>query len=142
MAQGFHEDFRQEKKVEGSTERSFGLVFTVVFLLVGLAPLLNDVPPRIWSLVLAGAFCFLALVAPVWLGPLNRLWFRFGMVLHRITNPVVLGLIFAIAILPVGLLLRLAGKDPLSRRFEPDRESYWIERDPRGPAPETMKDQF
>ncbi len=86
-----------------------------------------------------------ALVFAVLLGvlaPLNRAWARLGLVLHRLTNPLVMAVIFYLAVTPTALVLRLFGKDPLRRRFEPEAESYWIERRPPGPAPESMRHQF
>jgi len=83
-----------------------------------------------------------ALMRPRWLGPLNKVWFQLGLLLHRIVNPVVLGLVFVLSVIPVGLLMRLFGKDPLQRKFEPDRESYWMRRDPPGPDADSLPRQF
>ena len=74
--------------------------------------------------------------------PFNRLWFNFGMALHNIVNPLVMGLLFYLTITPMALIMRLIGKDPLRRNFEPEAKSYWIERRPAGPAPESMRHQF
>ena len=106
----------------------------------------NPVHSMLWVLALflhvAGIFLLLALAAPAFLGPLNRLWTKFGLLLHRIVNPVVLGLMFYIAVVPVALIMRLLGKDPLQRRFDPQADSYWQPRNPPGPAPKSMVDQF
>jgi predicted membrane metal-binding protein len=142
MEHGFHENFERTDEVASSSDRTFGLVFVAVFLLIALWPLLDGGSPRIWSLVVAGAFLLLALAAPAFLGPLNRLWTKFGLLLHRVVNPVVLGLMFYIAVVPVALVMRLVGKDPLQRRFDPQADSYWEPRDPPGPAPKSMIDQF
>jgi hypothetical protein len=93
-------------------------------------------------LLVAAVFLAAALVFPSALGPLNRLWLKFGLLLHKIVSPVVLGIMFFLVITPIGLFLRARGKDPL--RLKPNRQSksYWIERVPPGPAPESIKDQF
>lgn len=142
MAGGFHEDYSRAKEVKSGSNRSFGLVFAAVFALVGLAPLWSKGQPRIWSLAVAGVFLVVALLVPRALAPLNRVWFLFGLLLHRIVSPVILGAIFYVVVTPVALLRRLFGGDSLGRRFEPDAESYWIVRDPPGPEPETMQNQF
>jgi len=137
-----HEDLSRDDGVKAGSERSFGIVFTVVFAVVGLFPLLDGGAVRAWALVVAGVFLGLALVAPRLLAPLNRLWFLFGQLLHRVVSPLVMGLIFFTAVTPTALIMRLAGKDPLHRTFEPDAKSYWIERQPPGPEPDTMKYQY
>ncbi|MGH7412618.1 MAG: SxtJ family membrane protein, partial [Candidatus Rokuibacteriota bacterium] len=92
--------------------------------------------------VVAAIFLTLALVRPRTLAPLNRLWLRLGLVLHACISPVILGLLFYGTVAPIGLLLRLFGKDVLRLRFEPASPTYWIERRPPGPAPDTMPRQF
>ncbi len=140
--QATHEDFTRDDEVKAGTERAFGIVFAVVFTLVGLFPLFGDGAVRAWALIVAGAFLGAALVRPRLLAPLNRLWFLFGKALHRVVSPLVMGLIFFTTVTPTALIMRLVGKDPLNRRFEPEARTYWIERDPPGPEPETMKNQF
>lgn len=125
-----------------ASDRSFGLVFTVFFCLVGAWPLLDSQAPRIWAFLLAAGFATAALFHPVWLAPLNRQWTRLGLLLHKIVNPVVLGLIFVVAILPIGLLFRAMGKDPLRLKRRPEAASYWIERQPPGPAADSLPRQF
>lgn len=129
-------------EVTPGSERSFGLVFAAVFALIAFWPMLGGEPIRTWAAGVAAAFLAVALLAPRLLRPLNVVWFKFGMLLHKVVNPVVMGLLFFVAITPIALLMRLAGKDPLHRAFDADAESYWIERAPPGPAPETMKQQF
>ena len=124
------------------SDRSFGIVFAVVFAVIGLGPLVHGGDVRTWSLGVAGAFLLVALVAPAVLRPLNLVWFRFGLLLHAIVNPVIMGLLFFVAIMPVGLLMRVFGKDPLNRQFDKQADSYWIHRAPPGPAPDGMKNQF
>jgi hypothetical protein len=88
------------------------------------------------------AFAAAALARPSLLAPLNRAWTRLGLLLFHVVNPVVMFLLYALAIVPVGAVMRLMRKDPLRLRFEPEAASYWLTREPPGPAPETMKDQF
>lgn len=137
-----HERLVSDDEVRGSSDRTFGLVFTAVFAIVGLWPLTGGGPLRIWALGVAAAFLAAAALRPKLLAPLNRIWTRIGHFLHRIANFVILALLFYLVITPTGLMLRLLGKDPLRLRFEPGARSYWIERQPPGPAPETIKHQF
>ncbi len=139
---GFHEDLDRREAVKGSSERSFGIVFAVVFGLIAAWPLIGGNMPRWWAVGIAAAFLIVALARPRLLKWPNRLWFLFGQLLHRIVNPIVMGLLFFTTMVPIGLILKALGKDPLNRRFDPDAESYWIPRDPPGPAPGTMTRQF
>jgi hypothetical protein len=115
---------------------------TVAFGVVGLWPLLKEGHPRTWSLALAITFAVCALLAPQVLTPLNRLWMAFGRLLHKIVSPVILGLLFLVAVVPTGLILRLTGKDPLRLKFDRQAPSYWQPRTPPGPAPGSLKQQF
>ena len=139
---GHHEDLARSETVKGGSDRAFGLVFTVVFAIVAGWPLLDGNPLRWWALVPAAGFLAAALIRPALLAPLNRLWTRFGLLLHRVVNPLVMGVMFFLLITPMGLALRLLGKDPMRLRRDPAAASYWIAREPPGPAPETMKQQF
>src|SRR5262249_10838160 len=130
------------QELRGSSDRSFGLVFAGFFLIVGTWPLVHGRPLRVWAVGVAAVFLIAALVNPTWLGPLNRLWLRLGLLLQLIVSPVVLGLLFFLTVTPIGLLMRLTGKDPLRLRFDPLARSYWVERRPPGPAPDTMRQQF
>lgn len=136
-----HEQLDREHEEPTSTNRAFGLVFAAVFALVGAWRTWGSHADGPWWFAPAAAFALLALFLPAPLAPLNRLWARFGLFLHGIVNPVMMGLLFAVAILPVGLLMRLAGKDPLRLRFEPAADTYWIACDPPD-RPDAMKDQF
>lgn len=137
-----HEDLKRKDDVKMGSERAFGLVFAVVFAIVGLLPLVHDGQIRIWALGVAAAFVVVALVYPRALKPLNILWFKFGLLLYKITNPIVMGGMYYIAIVPIGLLMKVFGKDPLNRSFDPNVKSYWIDREPPGPEPSSMKRQF
>lgn len=137
-----HENLSRESEVRGSSDRSFGLVFAVVFLTIGLWPLVRGGTLRAWALVLAGAFLIAALTRPSLLAPLNRLWTRFGLLLGKVTTPIVMSILFYLVVTPTGLLMRLFGKDPLRLSRDREADSYWIKREPPGPSPETMTNQF
>lgn len=93
-------------------------------------------------MVVAAGFLAAALFHPGWLRSLNRLWFRFGMLLHAVVNPLIMALVFFVAVAPIGLLMRVLGKDPLRLKREPTAKSYWIERRPPGPEPDSLRNQF
>mgnify|MGYP001806346441 CR=1 FL=1 len=128
--------------VQRGSERSFGIVFAVVFAIVGSWPLKDGGDIRPWALALAIVFLIAALAAPRVLKPLNLLWFRFGLLPHKIMTPLIMGLLFFLTVTPVGLLMRATGKDPMRLRRDPAAASYWIVRDPPGPRPDSMKNQF
>ena len=138
----FHEDFGRGDRGRGSSDRAFGVVFAVVFTIVALWPLLDGRGPRWWALVAAAAFGLVAAVRPGLLAPLNRLWTRLGLLLHRVVNPIVMGLMFFAVITPFGIVRRLVKGDTLGLRPDPDAASYWVRRDPPGPGPETIERQF
>ncbi len=119
-----HEEFGREEAVRGSSERSFGLVFAAMFAVIALWPVLDSGWPHWWACAIAFLFLAAALLRPTWLRPLNRLWARLGFVLHRVTNPIVMAVIFFAVVTPIAIIMRALGKDPLQRRFEPKSESY------------------
>lgn len=137
-----HETRRRSEDVKLGSDRTFGFVFSAVFAIVALWPLIGGGGPRIWALVVAASFLALSLIRPRLLHPLNLVWFRFGMLLHRVVSPLVLGLMFFVSVTPIALIMRLLGKDPLRLKFDPDTESYWLDRVPAGPAPDSLKNQF
>ena len=137
-----HEDFHRDEKVIPSSNRSFGMVLAAFFALIGLLPLLRGHPARLWALPLSGIFLLAALVAPAALAPLNRIWTAVGALLHKITNPIILGAFFYLVFTPFGALLRLFGKDFLRLKRVPGAQSYWILKQPSGPPPESMSNQF
>ncbi|MGE0151108.1 MAG: SxtJ family membrane protein [Reyranellaceae bacterium] len=138
----FHENFDRSERVKSSSDRVFGLVFFVFFAVITLWPVLFGNPVRWWTAPFAGIFLALALLAPRVLAPLNRLWTGFGLLLHRVVNPLVMGLLFFVAITPMGLAVRLLGKDLLRLKRDPAAASYWIERNPPGPPADSMRRQF
>ena len=124
------------------SERAFGFVFAIAFVVVGLFPLLGAAAPRWWAFGVAAALAGVALLAPRLLALPNRLWHRFGLLLQRVAHPVVLAIVYFAVVTPTGLLLRAFGKDPLRLRFDPNVASYWIVRQPPGPEPGSMANQF
>ena len=126
----------------GSSDRSFGLVFSIFFFLIAVFPLLSGGAMRLWALIFAICFLFIAIISPGMLAPANRIWMKFGDLLHRISSPIALGIVFFVAVMPIGLLMRLLGKDQLRLRFDPTAESYWIRREPPGPAANSLNNQF
>ncbi len=137
-----HESYTRSEKVKGSSDRSFGLVFAAFFALLGLLPMILGRAPRIWAFGVSGFFLLAALAFPSVLAPLNRIWLRLGLLLHRFVSPIALGVMFFLVITPMGLVMRAMGKDFLRLRLDPAAESYWIRREPPGPAPESLKNQF
>ena len=126
------------EKIEIGTNRNFGIVFFVVFLLISLYPLINDYNIRIWSLVVSLIFLILGILNSSLLTPLNKVWFKFGLLLGRIISPIVKGIIFFLVVTPIGLLMRFLQKDLLNLKFN-KRNTYWIEKS--GPKSK-MKNQF
>lgn len=124
------------------SERSFAHVFAVVFALIGVFPLLRSGDVRWWSLGVAAVFLLLGYLAPSVLRPLNKLWFKFGLLLHAIVNPIVLGAMFFLAVTPMALVMRLFGKHFLAMTFDPSAATYWINRTPPGPSAQSVRRQF
>jgi Saxitoxin biosynthesis operon protein SxtJ len=145
----FHEDFSRKEEVKGASDRGFGLtvggvVLAIAALRSGLE-LWDSAAPGWVEGVLAGVGALLVgfgLAAPARLSALNRAWTRLGLLLFKVVNPVVLGLIYLTTIVPIGLLMRLRGRDLLHLEIDRQAQSYWVVREPPGPAPETMIRQF
>ena len=121
-----------------STNRSFGIVFFIVFLIVSLWPLLNNDQIRYWALFVSILFLFLGIINSKLLTPLNQTWFKFGLFLGKIISPFVMGIIFFLVVTPIGLLMRIIKKDLLNLRFNKNK-SYWIK---KGGPKSKMKNQF
>ena len=125
-------------EIKISSNRSFGIVFFIVFLLIATYPLLNDGHLRIWSLIISVIFLVLGLLNSKTLYPLNKIWFKFGIFLGKIISPFIMGLIFFLVVTPIGLFMRLLNKDLLSLKFN-KKKTYWIEKnEPKS----NMKNQF
>jgi saxitoxin biosynthesis operon SxtJ-like protein len=145
-----HETLARDHDVKMGSDRGFGVVFAVVFALIGIWPALrlgwiprfDAAALRLWALAVAGLFLAAAVLSPSLLHPLNRLWFAFGLLLGKIMAPVVMGLLFVLAVVPTGLIMRLRGLDLLRLKIDRGSKSYWIMREPPGPARDSMKNQF
>jgi len=121
-----------------SSNRSFGIVFFVVFLLIAIYPLTNGDEIRIWSLIISSIFLILGALNSKILTPFNKLWFKLGIFLGKIVSPLFMGVIFFFVVTPTGLIMRILGKDPLNLKYNLNK-SYWIEKN--GPKSK-MKNQF
>jgi hypothetical protein len=130
------------RKVTTGSNTAFGLTFGFVFLIVSVWPVFYGNGPRLWALAVAALFFLIALIKPQLLAVLNRLWLKFGLVLSSVMNPIVMAIIYFGVIVPIGLLRRALRHDPLRLRKRRDQPTYWIPRDPPGPAPGSMSKQF
>ena len=126
-------------KIKISSNRSFGIVFFFVFVIVSLWPLTNENSLRVWSIFVAIIFLILGLMNSKLLTPLNILWFKFGKLLGFIIAPIVMGIVFFVVITPTGLIMKIIGKDLLNNKYNNKIKSYWIN---RGKLKSTMKQQF
>ncbi len=132
---------QEHSKIPISSERSFGLVFAAAFAVIALLPLKSGGEVRAWALMVAALFLASALVRPSLLRPLNRLWFRFGLLLGRVVAPVVMALVFLVAVTPVAVIMRARGKDVLGLKLDPSARSYWTVRSPNKPLG-SLKKQY
>ena len=122
-----------------SSNKSFGIVFFIVFLIIGLYPLINQDGIRIWAIIVSLIFLVLGLINSNLLTPLNKLWIKFGILLGNIISPLVLGIIFFMVVLPTGLLMRILKKNFLGLKFDKNLKSYWINKEKNLSS---MKNQF
>lgn len=141
------ENVKREEDIQGSSNRGFGLIVGGVFGAIGLVRLYLHWGEYVGTftticLVLGGLLVGLGLIAPSTLTVPNRLWMKLGLLLARVINPIVLGLVYLVVITPIGVLRQIFGKDPMARNMRDGSNSYWIDRTPPGPKPETMTDQF
>jgi hypothetical protein len=137
-----HESFQRVEDVGQSSNRSFGLLFVAVFGLVAAYGAWQRAGSWLWWAAAAGILAIVTLLIPGVLEPLNRLWMRLALALSKVVTPVVMAVIFFGTVLPTGLIMRLLRKDPLRLKWDPNARSYWIEREPPGPEPESLKNQF
>ena len=126
------------KKTNISSNKSFGIVFFIVFILIALYPLLNDESIRLWSLLVSLIFLILGLLNSKILNPLNNLWYKFGLLLNKVISPLIMGIIFFLIVTPIGILMRILKKDLLNLKYN-NKKTYWIEKN--GPK-SSMKNQF
>ena len=125
-------------EIKIGSNKSFGIVFFIVFLLIAIYPLINSGELRIWSVILSLLFLILGLLNSKILYPLNKIWFKFGLLLGRIVSPLVMVIIFFLVVTPIGLLMRILNKDLLNLKFNKSK-SYWIEKNEQKSK---MKNQF
>lgn len=137
-----HETTLSFRKVAIGSNRKFGLAFGFICAIFGAWPLLHHAGPRWLLIILSVAFFSLAALRPNWLSPLNLAWFKLGLVLNKIVSPIIMGVLFFGAVVPLGWYLRKRGEDLLRLQIRPEAESYWIERQPPGPARGTLTKQF
>ena len=126
------------KNIKISSNRSFGLVFFVFFLIISLFPLFKDGNIRIWAIIAAIIFLILGLLNSSTLNPLNKIWFKFGILLGSIISPIVMGIVFFVVVTPTALIMRIFGKNLLNLKKD-NKKSYWIE---KSPIKSKMKNQF
>jgi len=115
-------------KLQMSSNKSFGIVFFVFFLIISLFPLLKDGNIRIWAMVLAIIFLILGLLNSTILNPLNKIWIKFGILLGTIISPIVMGIVFFVVVTPTSLIMRILGKNLLGLKKDNTKRSYWLER--------------
>jgi hypothetical protein len=132
-------DHQFKTPVRMGSERNFGLVFAAVFALIGLWPVTGGAAPRWGLLGLAAVFAALAMFAPQTLRLPNKLWFKLGLLLGAVVAPIVMAIVYILVLIPIGLAMRASGKDPLSRKMDPNEKSYWI---PRTEQPKSMRLQY
>jgi hypothetical protein len=144
-AQQFHEILHKDESIDLPSERSFAHVMAAAFYIIAAivwwnSEVFDGIEIRLT--IIGSLFLAVGYMKPLWLRPLNKLWLQFGLLLFKITNPIIMLLIYVITILPIGLIMRVMGKDPLRRKKDVSAESYWIVREHPGPAPDTIKRQF
>ena len=137
-----HEDFTRKTQERSASDRSFGLVFAALFLLISLAPLRTHHSVRQWPLVTAVVLVLVSALRAHWLHPFNQVWTKLGVLMGHVATPIVTALLFFLVVTPTAFLLRLLGKDLLQLTSVSKADSYWIERRPPGPSPESMVNQF
>ncbi len=137
-----HESFQRTEEIEGSSNRGFGLLFVCALALVsGYSVWVGSGRSIFWALATALVAAVTWLI-PASLAPLNKLWTRLALLLSRLMTPVVMALLYFGTVLPTGLLIRLLAKDSMRLQWRKDVKSYWIDRDPPGPAAQSLKKQF
>ena len=117
-----------QQKIKLPSNRNFGIIFSIVFLIISLWPLLSQNDIRIWSLIISGIFLVLGLINSKLLLPLNKIWFKFGIFLGNFIAPIVMGIIYFMVVTPTGLIMKMLGKDLLNLKKN-NKDTYWIEKD-------------
>ena len=117
-----------QQKIKLPSNRNFGIVFSIVFLIISLWPLLNQNDIRIWSLIISGIFLVLGIINSKLLSLLNKIWFKFGIFLGNFIAPIVMGIVYFMVVTPTGLIMKLFGKDSLNLKNN-NKDTYWIKKD-------------
>ena len=130
---------KEKNKIKMGSNRSFGLVFFIVLMIIGLWPLKNNGDLNLYIVLLSMPFLILGLLNSKLLNPLNLLWFKFGMLLGSIVSPIVMGIVFFLVVTPTGLIMKMFGKKMLDNAFDKNKKSYWINRDKQA---HSMRKQF
>ena len=126
------------KEIKLPTNRNFGTVFFIVFSIISLFPLLNHENIRIWSTIIALVFLVLGLLNSKFLTPLNKIWFRFGVILGNFVSPIIMGIVFFVIVTPTSFIMRVLGKNLLNLK-KGNKKTYWIE---KSKIKSKMKNQF
>tara|TARA_B100000989_G_scaffold291178_2_gene265343 strand:+ start:2375 stop:2764 length:390 start_codon:yes stop_codon:yes gene_type:complete len=126
-------------EINKSSNKSFGITFFIVFLIIGFYPYLKQEDLRVWALVISFVFLILGILDSKILKPLNKIWYKFGLFLGKIISPLIMGLIFFLVVTPIGIFMRILGKDLINLKYKKYKKSYWIEK--TGPKSK-MKNQF
>tara|TARA_B100000073_G_scaffold273971_1_gene233833 strand:- start:179 stop:571 length:393 start_codon:yes stop_codon:yes gene_type:complete len=129
----------KQKEIKTGSNKSFGIVFFVIFIIIALWPLLKDENIRVWSIIVSITFLTLGLLNSKILTPLNKLWMRLGILLGAIVSPIVMGVVYFGVITPIGLIMKLFGKDVLNLKIDTNKNTYWTL---KKKIPSKMKDQF
>ncbi len=129
----------KQKEIKTGSNKSFGIVFFVIFIIIALWPLLKDENIRVWSIIVSITFLTLGLLNSKILTPLNKLWMRLGILLGAIVSPIVMGVVYFGVITPIGLIMKLFGKDVLNLKIDTNKNTYWTS---KKKIPSKMKDQF
>ena len=128
----------KQNKIKIGSNRSFGIVFFVVFLIISIWPLLDEKELRYWSLIVSIIFLILGILKSNILTPLNKAWFKFGILLGHIISPIIMALIFFLVVTPISFIMRIFGKDILNLKKN-NNSSYWIKKDKQSVS---MRKQF
>ena len=133
---------KNNKQAKPLENRVFGLIFCGIFAVIALFPIPFGGGLRLWAVIIAILWAVPSLFFPKVLTPLNNLWQKFGLLMHKITNPILMGLIFFLTVIPTGIVLKTLGKDPMNRKFDRRSSSYWIPRENTQLTKESFDDQF
>ena len=127
-----------QEKIKLPSNRNFGIVFSIVFLIIAIWPILNQNEIRIWSMMISFIFLILGLINSKFLSPLNKAWFKFGLILGSLIAPIVMGIVFFLVVTPTGLIMKALGKDLLGLKRNKNN-TYWLEKDNSN---NNLKNQF